>query len=326
MPSKHNANIILSVQRKIQQSLQKLIQPSDARVLVAVSGGQDSLCLLHAVRKTRKDFTVIYCDHCWPTDIGIDLHIKSICADWDIPCIIVTADSNLAQTENAARVWRYQALTQVAVEEGFNYILTGHTQTDKAESVLFNISRGSDMKGLSAIRESRELCKGIYLVRPMLKVSRQQTGDYCQAMTLPVWEDVLNSSDLYTRNRIRLKVMPLLKSAVNNKVEDHLAQVSSALAEAEDYMDYQAQKVYRRIVESVNVLRVPYLTIQHIAIQKRVVKLFIEANQTSAVKRCHIEDIVAMYSTKSNGTYSCLAEGNSIKLKDNKLTYHKNQP
>lgn len=323
-----NQHLILSVKRKIQQSIQKLIQPSNAPLLVAVSGGQDSLCLLHVMLNLPKEWgiqvIVGHTDHQWDTDEGIAAHVKYVCSAWEVPCFVKTPDTVLKQTENAARQWRRKALIEIAKEKNCSYIVLGHTQTDSTETSLFNLLRGSDIKGLCGIPVVNHIAENITLVRPMLQVSREETGLYCESLGLPVLVDVLNQSNLYTRCRIRNQVMPLLRVAVNAKAEEHIASLSESLAETEDYMDSIAQRLCKvSVCPTDNVLHISMLKTYHIAIQKRVIKLWIERNQTTAVKRSHINDIVHLYSTKNSGAYACLAEGHSIRLRREILTYYR---
>lgn len=197
------------------------------RILVAVSGGQDSLCLLQLLTDLQPQWHwhlgVAHCDHGWPTDHGIADHVAKIAASYNLPYFQKSAH-NLPETEAAARTWRYQALTAIAEEQNFPLVVTGHTQTDRAETLLFNLLRGSGSDGLQAMNWERALSPTVTLLRPLLKISRQQTGDFCRQQQLPVWEDVLNQKLNYRRNRIRQELMPYLQQHFNPQVENNLAQ------------------------------------------------------------------------------------------------------
>lgn len=332
-------HLIFTVQKKIQQSLHKLIQPSDAKVLVAVSAGQDSLCLLHVMLNLPKEWNVKvivgHTDHQWETDIGIASHLRSVCEDWGVPCFIKTPDTVLKQSEDAARRWRRTTLTAIAEEQGCTHIVLGHTLTDNTETVLFNLVRGTGMKGLCGIPISSKVTEDITLVRPMLQISRKQTGDYCDSLNLPVLVDVLNSSDLYTRCRVRNNVMPLLKSQVHNSCEQNIANMSAILTDEEDYMHGMAQTILDQCThtgDEIGVLGEHHpetlvlrycLANSHIAMQRRVVRLFLQENMKEAVKHSYVDGIINLYNNRIKGYFKALPKGNYIEYDKYALTFHK---
>ena len=131
---------------------QRRLLKKDSHLLIAVSGGQDSLCLLKLLIDLRKKWNwtlaVAHCDHRWSTDNGISDRVEYIAQQWQLPFYLKIAEV-VTETEAAAREWRYQALIDIATEIGFEQILTGHTQSDRAETMLYNLMRGAGANGFT---------------------------------------------------------------------------------------------------------------------------------------------------------------------------------
>lgn len=219
-------------------------------MLVAVSGGPDSLSLLHVLwseREARGLATVeaAHLDHGLRGDesAGEAAWVAAWCAAHGIPCHIGQADvATLAQEgkkskQEAARAARYGFLAKTAAQTGATKIATGHTRDDQVETVLMNILRGTGLDGLRGIPARR----GMY-VRPLLDVSRAEIEDYCVAHRLEPRRDPSNlSPDAYTRNRVRLELLPLLKRDYNPVVERALLRLSDTAAGEWDYLHVQTQ-------------------------------------------------------------------------------------
>lgn len=225
-----------------------LLAPGD-RVLVAVSGGPDSLALLHALHSLREelglaDLQAAHLNHGLrgaesATDSAF---VAAFCAARGIPCRVGTADvtavtrQRKVSTQQAARLIRYQFLDATANAVGADKIATGHTQDDQAETVLLNILRGTGLDGLRGIPARRGR-----LVRPLLDVSRAEVTAYCEAHGLTPRLDASNlATDHYTRNRIRLELLPQLASDYNPGVRDALLRLSQIAARDADYLAQQA--------------------------------------------------------------------------------------
>ena len=226
--------------------------PASQRLLVAVSGGQDSLCLIKLLLdlqpKWQWQIAIVYCDHCWRSDSQVNGdYIEQLAQTWQIKFYRETAEV-IPKTEAAARQWRYQVLSQIAQNHHFSYVVTGHTKSDRAETLLYNLIRGSGADGLQALTWQRplllesplletNLMASIQLVRPLLEISREQTGQFCQENNLKIWVDTTNNDLHYARNRIRQELLPYLQTHFNPQVESHLAQTAELLRAEVDYLD-----------------------------------------------------------------------------------------
>jgi tRNA(Ile)-lysidine synthase len=217
------------------------------RLLVAVSGGQDSLCLIKLLLDLQSkwgwDLGIVHCDHRWRRDSQANAkHVENLAKSWDISFYLETAIEAL-DSEAAARNWRYQTLNAIAKKHNYNYIVTGHTASDRAETLLYNLMRGTGADGLQALTWQRPLSDNILLVRPLLEVTRTQTKDFCQNLQLPIWEDSTNEDLKYTRNRIRLELLPYLQENFNPKVESALAQTAELLQAEVEYLEQAADRL-----------------------------------------------------------------------------------
>lgn len=168
--------------------------------------------LLHLRRLHRWELFVWHGDHRWRPDSGA---VAAAMAAWmkrhGVAVTVDRADPPPAG-ETQAREWRYRALAMRARELGCRQVLTGHTATDRAETVLLNLARGTGLKGLSSLRRSRPLGPGLQLVRPLLGLSREETARFCADWSVPVWLDPTNADHRFSRNRLRLEVLPVLEA------------------------------------------------------------------------------------------------------------------
>ena len=225
-----------------------LLSPGE-KVLAAVSGGPDSLSLLHRLwtEQEARQITVeaAHLDHGlrgeeaaaeaqwvldWCRERGIVCHV----GEEDVAAFALARKQSI---QEAARAVRYTFLERTAAAVGANKIATGHNQDDQVETVLGNILRGTGTDGLRGIPERRGL-----IIRPMLGISRAEIDAYCAAHGLSPRQDPSNlSSGHYTRNRIRLELLPLLRHEYNPRVDDALLRLSEIAGRDSDYLAQQAE-------------------------------------------------------------------------------------
>jgi tRNA(Ile)-lysidine synthase len=136
-------------------------------------------------------------------------------------------------SEAQARQWRYHCLSRQAKALECGHVLTAHTASDRAETLLLNLARGSHRRGLGALRPSRPLAEGVRLVRPLLPFSREDTTRICHDQRLPVWLDASNADPRFSRNRLRADVLPVLE-ALHPGAATRMAATAERLAQEED--------------------------------------------------------------------------------------------
>jgi tRNA(Ile)-lysidine synthase len=209
------------------------------KVLAAVSGGADSVCLAHFLSRERKhkriSATVVHLHHglrgrAADRDAAF---VHDLCADLDLPFVLEllpvreTAKKERRSLEDAGRKLRYAALGSLAKELGCVKIATGHHLDDQVETVFMHLLRGKSARGLGGIPPSRPLKKGsrIRLIRPLLALTRSETEKYCRAYGLKFRTDATNRSEAHTRNWIRRKVLPLLEKR-NPGVRTNIAAIA----------------------------------------------------------------------------------------------------
>ena len=202
----------------------KKLIPNGAKLLIAVSGGQDSMALLNLINDIKNQHNwfvhVWHGDHQWhEKSERYAIELKSYCDKKNISFFCDRANKKTISSEEKARDWRYKKLSeranQLLSENHKNidiYLITGHTSTDNAETFILNLARGSNYAGLSNIERKRLLEKQIYLIRPILIFTREDTKKFCARMNIPVWEDPTNSDIKIKRNLVRKKVIPILES------------------------------------------------------------------------------------------------------------------
>ncbi|WP_225907603.1 tRNA lysidine(34) synthetase TilS [Leptolyngbya sp. BL0902] len=237
---------------------QRALLPQGAGVVVAVSGGQDSIALLRLLLDLQPKWQwrlwAMHGNHGWRPDAAENAaFVADLCQAWGVPCQVVQADPP-PTSEAEARAWRYNRLGAMAQSLGATHIATGHTATDRAETLLYNLLRGSGTDGLQALAWKRPLGDSpadakLTVVRPLLAFSRQTTGTFCRRRGLPLWVDSTNADLSYTRNRLRLEVFPYLKAHIHPRVEHTLAQTAEILTAEVALLDQMTDDLYRAVVK-----------------------------------------------------------------------------
>lgn len=193
--------------------------PEGTTVICAISGGADSVCLLHLLKSIAPQrglkVYAAHFNHCLRgEESDRDEHfVRCLCREMDVELFCAAGDVNAyalehgTGTEEAARALRYAYFASVAARLPGSRVATAHNADDNAETMLMNLSRGSGLKGLCGIPPVRDI-----YIRPMLCLSRADVISYLGENALPHVEDSTNSEDIYTRNRIRHSVIPALRT------------------------------------------------------------------------------------------------------------------
>lgn len=230
-----------------------LIQPGEG-VVVAVSGGVDSIVLLHCLLRLRAEFSltlhVAHFDHRLRESSRRDaLFVQEVAASWDLPATTkswVREARRGGSLQAEARRARYHFLEDVASQVGATKIAMGHHQDDQAETVLLHLLRGSGLRGLRGMLP----VKAGLLIRPLLAVGREDIEAYAKAHQLSFVEDPTNRDLRYHRNRIRRHLLPLLQKEYNPAITRTLARMAALVAEDEGYLEKVAREVSGPLVDS----------------------------------------------------------------------------
>jgi tRNA(Ile)-lysidine synthase len=218
-------------------TLHHVFEPGE-RVVVAVSGGPDSLALLSVLREIVPAFplhlTVAHFDHGWRAESRADRDFAaSMAATWGYDFRSARAADDVPHTENAARAARYAFLRQTAADTNSTAIALGHTQDDQVETLLLHLLRGSGSKGLGAMRRREG-----DLARPLLDISRTEVEAYLAQLHLTPIRDATNDDPRFTRNRLRQQVMPAI-DAFDPAARDLLARTADILSEEDRFIEAQ---------------------------------------------------------------------------------------
>ena len=298
-----------------------MLQAGD-HILAGVSGGADSVCLLYLLRELapRKDFQLeaVHVEH------GIRgaesesdcAFVRELCARLEIPLSIEHIRvPDLAKalgqgTEETAREERYRIFLETAGKRGANKVAVAHNLNDQAETVLWNLTRGSSLRGLGGIRPVRSLGKKggegreIFLIRPLIGTRRREIESFLMEKGIPFCTDRTNEDREITRNRIRLCVLPALE-ALNSRAAEHISLAAEQLRETEDYLARQTAKAAGEMIRSGPEDRTKILLLDRFfredpLIRQRVLRECIRGvmpgGSLKDVGRVHVEELLALAS------------------------------
>ena len=212
-------------------------------VLVAVSGGADSLALAHALSIEAKEFVItvigVTVDHQLQEQSGVQAEkVKEQLKNFGLDCIVRKVNVDLKNgLEASARKARYEALQEVANEQRAVAVFLGHTRDDQAESVLLGLARGSGTRSLSGMAHHN----GLY-VRPLLEITRVQNENYCEEMKLQYWNDPHNENPDFSRVRVRNEALPVLEKSIGPGIAEALARSAHLLRDDADALDHWAKR------------------------------------------------------------------------------------
>lgn len=282
----------------------KILQDRDS-VLLGVSGGADSVCMLHVLYSLREKYHLkLYVVHVNHGIRGSEAKrdadfVEQMAENLQIPFRVVMANipemakEQKLSEEEAGRIFRYNTFEQVANEVGANKIAVAHNLNDNSETVLFNLFRGSRLKGLTGISPMRG-----QIIRPLLCCSRNEIEQYLQENNLSYCTDSTNKETDYSRNRIRLKLMPYIKENINQKAEYNIVNAAENLSQVYEYIYGEAQKAYKIHVKD-NVLLNSAEDLNVVILQE-VVKMWILENtgRLKDIKANHVNIVIGLLSNQ----------------------------
>jgi tRNA(Ile)-lysidine synthase len=238
------------MEEKILDFLQKhQILDSQKTYAVGFSGGQDSLCLIDILDKLSKEhnFKIIalHLNHNWRGEESNREQCSCLefCKKRGIEFYTKTLDTSVKKTEEEARKARYEFFKETCLKTRADGVFTAHTKTDNTETILYRIIKGTGIHGLCAIPEIRDE-DGMKILRPMLEITRAETGLYCQEHGLVPSLDSSNLDDKYARNNLRLNIIPLLQE-INPNLDYALENLSNIASDYEKILsDVIAEKPF----------------------------------------------------------------------------------
>ena len=213
-------------------------QAFDHGILVAVSGGADSVALLHWLAQAlplQGKLAIAHVNHgLRGADSDADAEfVRLLATEYNLRYLEHRLDAGTTLSENAARNLRYDFLVQQAEQIGFRYLATAHTADDQTETVLHRILRGTGLAGLSGIAPSRVMTPAVTLLRPLLHVRRNEILAYLESLGKTYREDKTNFENQFTRNRIRNRLLPTLREEYNLQIDEAVCRLATLATEQE---------------------------------------------------------------------------------------------
>lgn len=220
------------LKNKVRIFLQKYnLLNSHNHLLVAFSGGIDSLCLIHLLstlcKENNTNISAIHINHQWRGQESIDDEnfVKNFCSENNILLFIEKLNENLPHTESVAREERYKFFNKVANENNINILITAHTKSDQVETILYRFLKGTGPSGLIGIPEFRSQINGPDIYRPFIDICREDIEKYAKINNLQARIDSSNFDETFLRNKIRHSLLKELKS-YNSQIESAILRLS----------------------------------------------------------------------------------------------------
>jgi tRNA(Ile)-lysidine synthase len=278
-----------TLESKVLQTISRYrLFASGDKVLVAVSGGPDSMCLLHLLSRLAGELSItlqaVYVNHGLRPEAAREaFYVKKTAAGLGVPAVICRADAGKLAREggyslqDAARRERYRCLRQAAERTGAGCIVTAHHEDDRVEGLLLRLLGGSGLDGLAGMRVKRRLTEQLLLARPLFHVSRREIAGYCRRHGLRPLLDRSNRETRALRNRVRLLLLPWLEKEFGGHVRNTLARTCDLLEGESELLGRLAAAHLKRATLEKNagrlVLDIGQLLPAPQALRRRVVRL-----------------------------------------------------
>ncbi|MHB8128599.1 MAG: tRNA lysidine(34) synthetase TilS [Mobilitalea sp.] len=290
-----------------------MIEKGD-RIVVGVSGGADSVCLLYVLKELcvcqEASIVVVHINH---GIRGIEAKrdedfVASLCDQMDIPfynyCFEVkklAKDEGLSE-EEAGRKVRYQAFLEICGLKKCNKIAIAHNKNDNAETILFNLFRGTGIRGLSGIEPSRVISADfgdVTVIRPLLCVERKEIEAYMVREGIIYQTDSTNLTDNYSRNKIRNRILTYATGEINLGAVGNIAEAASQLKEIDEFVNAKVDERYLSLVKEVEQIyriKIKDFVAESIVIQKGIIRKIMEnlAGKRKDLEAKHVEAVLSL--------------------------------
>nr|YP_009402803.1 hypothetical protein [Compsopogon caeruleus]ARX96152.1 hypothetical protein [Compsopogon caeruleus] len=295
------------IHNKFIKSLQSYKNILDSTCLiVAVSGGQDSMCLIKLLKDYKKlykwNIKIINFNHNWRQDSYLNSKaINNISLRWGFQFIYFT---KYIQNETAARKWRYNKLVQLAKDLDINYILTAHTATDKIETSIYNFIRGSGFEGITSLNYYQKINTKINIIRPLVYTTRDETIWFCRKFYMPIWSDITNYSYNIKRNRIRQELIPYISKYFNNKFNKNFTHFLNIINKEVEYLQNKSNYFYNiskhKKHTAINRILIGKLPL---VLQRRIIRIFIYKKTKNKLNLMKTDYIIDKYTATFHKEY-----------------------
>lgn len=336
------------LEKKVLDTIKKydLIKNGD-NIVIGVSGGPDSMALLNMLiflknnKKIDFEIFVAHINHGIRIEAEEETkYVEEFCAENNIECFIKREKvENLAKeqkigTEEAGRKLRYSFFEEVAKKVNANKIATAHNANDNSETILMNLIRGAGTSGLKGIEAKRDN----KFIRPLIECKRDEIEEYCELNKLEPKIDKSNSQSIYTRNKVRNILIPLIENEFNPNIITSLNRMSKIIKEENEYLEKQVERIYKEIVideylgnkqlDNTNaiVLDLKKFNNQDIVIKNRLVLYTINKllKTSQNIEMIHISDIIKLCNNNIGNKYLVPNKRVKVMVNKGKIFFKKN--
>ena len=327
------------MEEKILETIKQfeLIESGD-KIVIGVSGGPDSMCLLNSLNNISKDeknnlsfdICVAHINHMLRKEADSETkYVEDYCKKNNIPIYIKRADvkkiaeENKIGLEEAGRNVRYAFFEEVLKSTGSNKIAIAHNLNDRAETVLMNLMRGSGPLGLKGIEPKRN---NVY-IRPLIKTSRKEIEEYCEKEKLEPKFDESNKDNTYTRNKIRNLLIPYLQEEFNPNIIESITKLSEIMTDEQNYLEKIVNNIYKKLLieesESEIILDLKEFNKQDVVIKRKLILYTINKllKTTKNIEKIHIEDIIKLCNNNIGNKYLTPNKNIKVFLKKGKISF-----
>ena len=334
-----------NIEKKVIDTIIKynLIEEGD-KIVLGVSGGPDSICMLDILNKIKKnescqkgpslvasfDIVVAHINHMIREEASEDeAFVKNFCEKNDIEFysksidVQKLANNNKIGTEEEGRIVRYEFFDEVLEKTNSNRIAIAHNKNDNAETIIMNAIRGSGISGLKGIEAKR----GKY-IRPLIECERNEIEEYCEKENLNPRIDKTNFENEYTRNKIRNIAIPYIKKEFNPNIIETLNRLSNLVLEEEEYINKQVEKIYKDILinekENIEIiLDLKKFNNQEKVIKSRLLLYTITRllGSSKGIEKVHIEDVIKLCGNNIGNKYLTPNKNIKILVKNHKIYF-----
>ena len=250
-------------------------------ILVSISSGQDSICLIRIIEEIKQilgyelKVQYIYIDHQWKDNSQKQIqHIINYLNCYKNHLYIYQIKT-ICNNETDARNQRYSTILHHAIKKKCNIIITGHNLTDKIETFIQNLFKGTTIDGATNLINCKYTSNHLILWRPLLNISRTEINWFCRNFHLPIWSDQTNYQYKISRNRIRYELMPYLNNYFSINIEKRIDSFLRISNTDNEYIKQITLKLYLYTRHQYLIaINCQLLRIQHFAIKQRIIQLF----------------------------------------------------
>jgi len=324
---------------KIKQSLQqKNLFKSGQTIIVGVSGGMDSVALIHLLHELQHDLGILlhiaHYNHNLRKDSKKDqVFVEELAARLNLPCSVgqwkKTNQTRRGSIEELARINRFAYFVGLSKTLKTDIIALAHTKDDLAETVLMRLLRGTGLQGLRGILPSRKMYQ-CQFIRPLLDVNKKDIEKYLKHKHIDFRADPSNADTVFFRNDIRQRLLPHLEKNYNPKIKETLTNLSNQISTDYNYIYDQAAKRFEKLAVTNKSRRtvafsLKWLNREHPSIQRMLLRLAIEQlkGNTNQITLKHMQEIENLLDCRPSQSVVNLPSGVEVKKTAEFLTLYR---